>query len=81
MATHNVTTPDDWDEFGVKLEQMMGAITVLRVAHQSGSLSKLAATTFLNGLEDQCASLQSLFVALETAHFASLSPLKRSNHD
>jgi hypothetical protein len=67
MATEKVTTTDAWNDFGVKLEQMMGAITVLRVAYQSGNLPELAATTFLNNLEDQCAAIQNDFVELGNA--------------
>lgn len=58
---------DPWNHFGIKLEQLAGAITVLRVAYVSGNLSELAATSHMHGLEDQIAALQSDYFALASA--------------
>lgn len=58
------TKPDAWANFGIKLEQLNGAITVLRTAFESGNLSELAATTFMHNMEDQAEALQADFVAL-----------------
>lgn len=56
--------PDAWANFGVKLEQLNGSITVLRTAYESGNLSELAATTFMHSMEAQAAALQDDFLAL-----------------
>lgn len=60
------TESDPRNHFGIKLEQLAGAITVLRVAHESGNLAELAATTHMHGIEDQIATLQADFVALRS---------------
>lgn len=58
------TETDPWNRFGIKLEQLAGAITVLRVAYQSGNLSELAATTHMHGMEDQIAALEDDYAEL-----------------